>query len=180
MKKNILWAIFLCLNTVNLMAQLEIKTQPLITFLPLKSPNIALEYGIKPYLGIEIGYRYVGGRSVFNKNSESRANTFNISIKRYVKDDVVLSNMYLGGYSSFFKGNIAQLNNMTMYAVGLTGGYKKLFFNNHFVLEPSLNLGKRFSYKNGQPLRDKDFDSNQIKFFYYWDINLRILIGYRF
>ena len=180
MKKNILWAIFLCLNTVNLMAQLELKTQPLITFLPFKSPNVTLEYGFKPRLGVEIGYQYAGGRSVFNKNSESRAKAFNISVKRYIKEDAILSNIYLGGYFGFFKGNIGQLNDITMYAIGLTSGYKKLFFNNHFVVEPSLNLGKRFSYKNGQPLTGKDFDSNQIKFFYYWDINLRILVGYRF
>jgi hypothetical protein len=97
-----------------------------------------------------------------------------------LKEDVVLSNIYLGGYSSFFKGNIAQSNDITMYAIGLTSGYKKLFFNNHLILEPSLNLGKRFSYKNGQKITDKDFDGNQIKFFYDWDVNFRLLVGYRF
>jgi hypothetical protein len=71
MKKNLLWAMLLCLNSIDLMAQLEIKTQPLITFLPFKSPNITLEYGFKPRLGVEISYQYVGGRSVFNKNFES-------------------------------------------------------------------------------------------------------------
>jgi hypothetical protein len=64
-----------------------------------------------------------------------------------------------------------------MTAFGGTGGLKSVFLNNHFVFDAGLNLGKRFTYENGELIKGTTPIN---KFFYVWDISLRLLVGYRF
>ena len=158
-------------------AQIEIKTQPLI--LVAKTASIGLEYGIKPRLGVEVEYQR------FQNNTKtlysSTANAGFIALKHYFLNnkEVALSNLYVGGYVYYMAGELkknTRTTPRTMYSFGVTGGYKALLFN-HLVLESGLNLGKRFVYE-GDELAVAT--TSTAKFFYAWDVSLRLLVGYRF
>lgn len=177
MKNLFLYLLAFCLSSMSAYAQIEIKTQPLS--LAAKTATIGLEYGLKPRLGLEVEYSYVFSSKQFNIPNGLKANAYFLSLKHYLNAEATLSKLYVGGYSSFF--NTTSLTNAyTSFSLGATGGYKGLVFNDHLVLESGLNLGKRFSYKNGKLMTDQDFGRGQIRFFYEWDISLRLLVGYRF
>ena len=179
-KKNTLATLTLCFISMKLLGQLEVKIQPLIFLPPIKSLNIALEYGIKPRLGLEIEYQRIEGKNLLNPQFGLQAQAFYVSVKRYMQPNSTLSKFYIGGYSHYIETVASTSINSTAFAFGIPSGYKALLLKNHFILETCLNMGKRFSYKNGKPVTDKDFSSGELKFFYYWDISLRILVGYRF
>jgi hypothetical protein len=179
MKKVAYTMAFFCFTSLKLMGQLELKTQPFVTFLPFRSPNISVEYGFQSRLGVELAYQRLGGKSVFNTSFQARASAYYVSVKRYLDKDASLDGFYVGGYVSHIKG-IVSTTNYSMFSLGVASGYKKLFLNDHLVLEPNINVGKRYSFKNSKAVNDTDLGNNQIKFFYYWDINLRLQVGYRF
>ena len=158
-------------------AQIDIKTQPLI--LVRKTASIGLEYGLKPRLGLEVEYQR------FQNNTTtlfaSNANAGFIALKYYFLNakKVALSNLYIGGYTYYMAGELqrnTKTTPLTMYSFGTTSGYKSIFFK-HLVLESGLNLGKRFVYENREIAKTT---TPTAKFFYAWDISLRLLVGYRF
>jgi hypothetical protein len=105
-----------------------------------------------------------------------------IALKHYFLNDkqVALSNFYVGGYGYHLAGESklnTKVTSLTMSSFGITSGYKWLFFN-HLALEPGLNLGKRFVYEDHQLA--KPTSPSTTKFFYNWDVSLRLLVGYRF
>ena len=177
MKNPIIYLLAFSLSTMSAYAQIEIKTQPILV--AVKTASLGLEYGLKPHLGVEVEYQR------FQNNSKNifayTAHVGFIGLKYYfINDkDVALSNFYAGGYTSYMKGDSkknTQTTPLTMYSFGGIGGYKGIFFN-HLVLESGLNLGKRFIYE-GDELAVATTPT--AKFFYAWDVSLRLLVGYRF
>jgi hypothetical protein len=170
---------FVC-NTV--FSQIEIKTAPLMWF--TKTGNIGLEYGIKPNLGIEVEYQRIqNGKTIQSTSLSTIANGSLGALKYYFSknSEAPLSQFYAGGYASYLKGQ-SKINNVkntsvSMYSFGATTGYKGLLASNHLVLEAGLNLGKRFLYEGDELAKPS---TGITKFFYNWDISLRLLIGYRF
>ncbi len=184
MKKTFFYACLFIVMSIKADAQIEIKIQPLAII--AKSVSIGMEYGLKPHFGVELEYQYAS-KLTGTLQSQYKANALWLGAKKYFNKDILLSKFYAGGYSSYMKGQFAytsssvkHIEQLSMFSLGATGGYKAVKMKNHLILEVGLNLGKRFSYINGRLIDDTYFDKEQIKFFYYWDISLRLLVGYRF
>lgn len=180
MKQRIVTLFLIFFYTLRLFSQIEVKTSPLLWI--SRTGTLGIEYGIKPNLGIEAEYQHFQASSTGLLTTNANANGGLIALKHYFlnKKETPLANLYVGGYTFYMAGD-TKINNrtstLTMYSFGAIGGYKGLLFKNHLVLESGLYFGKRFVYKNGEiATANTDLD----RFFYNWDVFLRLLVGYRF
>ena len=179
-KLKLIFTVICTAFSITLFSQIELKTSPLS--LITKTVTIGVEYGVKPNLGIEAEFQHFQASSKGVLLTNANANGGLIALKHYFldKQETRLSNLYVGGYTFYMTGD-TKINNrtstLTMYSFGATGGYKGILFKNHLVLESGLYFGKRFIYKNGEIATA---DTNLERFFYNWDVSLRVLVGYRF
>ncbi|MBK9271719.1 MAG: DUF3575 domain-containing protein [Saprospiraceae bacterium] len=177
MKILIVTSAFLFLNCISSNAQFEIKTNPIL--FSSRIPNLGIECGVKPNLGVELEYLVAG---LFDKKLTDRFMMHGVSasLRHYFTKDIAMARLYLGVYSFYSKeentSKYAYNEVIKSFTFGLRSGYKLPLYK-HWMVEGGLQFGRRFMFEGDQLLVPV---TPTQEFFYKWDISVRFRICFRF